>query len=65
MIRKSVKLKQKGIIAKLIGLLSMLLLITNVSYAEDTDSIFTLWQLPGRSFMNSYVIRTPGNSGCS
>jgi beta-lactamase superfamily II metal-dependent hydrolase len=32
-------------------------------YAEDTDSSFTLWQLPGQtnSQMNSYVIRTPGN----
>ncbi len=41
----------------------MCLFISSMTYAEKTDSSFTLWQLPGqtRSQMNSYVIRTPGN----
>jgi beta-lactamase superfamily II metal-dependent hydrolase len=39
------------------------MLIGSMSYAEDTQSTCTLWQLPGqtRTQMNSYVIRTPGN----
>ncbi len=48
---------------KLIGYTIISILIGNMTYAEDTHSSFTLWQLPGqtKSQMNSYVIRTAGN----
>ncbi|MFC1600956.1 MBL fold metallo-hydrolase [Candidatus Sumerlaeota bacterium] len=48
---------------KLIGYMIMFILIGNMTYAENRDSSFTLWQLPAqtRSQMNSYVIRIPGN----
>jgi beta-lactamase superfamily II metal-dependent hydrolase len=41
----------------------MCILIGNMTYADNTDSTCTLWQLPGQtgSQMNSYVIRTSGN----
>ncbi len=45
------------------GSMMMCILISNMTYAANTDSSVTLWQLPGqtRSQMNSYVLQTPGN----
>ncbi len=54
---------QKGLNMKLIGYMVMCILIGKITYAENTNSTFTFWQLPEQteSQMNSYVIRTPGN----